>query len=74
MAGYGMNGNGVPTTAEARIESREQVELIPLRSAYLCVECERITRTPKGKCLGCGSGSVLSVSQMIEGRAVQATA
>ena len=39
---------------------------IPLRTAYLCAVCRRISDgAPRGECRGCGSRAVRSVAELL---------
>lgn len=45
--------------------------LVPLRTAVLCANCELISEGLNGHCCGCGSQSLLSLSRVL-GEAIQA--
>jgi hypothetical protein len=40
---------------------------VPLRSAVLCVNCECVTSSRRGKCPVCGSDSLLSIGPLLGG-------
>jgi hypothetical protein len=41
--------------------------LVSLRKAVLCADCEVISEGLNGRCTGCGSQSLLSVSKVLGG-------
>ena len=49
----------------AQAKPWEQVELIPLGEAVLCLDCERVGRGKNDHCPGCGSKSVLALKRIL---------
>jgi hypothetical protein len=45
------------------------VEIIPLRVAVLCENCQCITRASNSHCRSCGSHSVLPLASLIDRKA-----
>jgi hypothetical protein len=40
-------------------------QLIPLLTAVLCEECERISESPNETCVGCGSKAITNLSRLL---------
>lgn len=63
MAGYSepcaMGGN------TRRIDGWTPVEMIALRDAVLCVNCEYLTPAKNGHCLRCGSTALIHAGRLI---------
>src|SRR5258708_33179931 len=43
------------------------VNFLSLQSAIFCVQCELLSENNTPRCLGCGSGAVLSLSRVLGG-------
>src|SRR6266853_3282221 len=43
------------------------VNFLSLQSALFCVQCELLSENNTPRCLGCGSGAVLSLSRVLGG-------
>ena len=41
-------------------------DVIPLREAVLCVDCENLTRAKNGHCIYCGGHAVLNVAKILD--------
>jgi hypothetical protein len=64
-------GTWIATTSEyleAPVHSRLQtLNLVPLRRAVFCVNCETISDSGNGVCAVCGSPSLINVSRLLGG-------
>jgi hypothetical protein len=50
------------------LQSRLQtLNLVPLRSAVFCVNCETISDSRTGACPACGSPSLISMARLLGG-------
>jgi hypothetical protein len=50
---------------ENSLEDPFPLNLIPLRHAVLCANCDVITESRNGHCVACGSPSLLSLSRVL---------
>jgi hypothetical protein len=50
---------------ENTLEYPFPLNLIPLRFAVLCANCDVITESRSGHCLACGSPSLISLSRVL---------
>lgn len=49
------------------VETTNELKVVPLQDAVLCVDCEAISNSPQETCLVCGSRSLVSLSRVLGG-------
>ena len=45
-----------------------ETQVIPLREAVLCVDCEMVSNSTQGHCLACGSHALMNIAAALGGR------
>jgi len=48
-------------------EGKQKLNVVLLKDAVLCVDCETISDSPHDKCLVCGSSSLFNVHRVLNG-------